>query len=305
SAPVSGLHCPGPRGGGKGVALTDHADLLMLGFLILVLALAAALAILMTLRRRSERAYVSRLREREERLKLALWATGEHYWDYDLSTGKLLRAQPDDTIVNDGLPRLPGPVELDRLIHPDDLPLARERLRHYLEDGTRMFRSEHRVLDANGQWVWIRARGRAVERDRDGKVVRMAGTALNITGDRQVERERMIASAVLRNMNEAVTVLDRDFRFVSVNPAFTRMTGYEDGEVAGRSADLLDSSQHDPAFYRHVRDIALRQGRFSGEMWQRRKDGEEFLCAIETSTVQEIEGEPPLYVAVLSDITQQ
>jgi len=277
----------------------------MLGFLILVLALAAALAILMTLRRRSERAYVSQLREREERLKLALWATGEHYWDYDLSTGKLLRAQPDDTIVNDGLPRLPGPVELDRLIHPDDLPLARERLRHYLEDGTRMFRSEHRVLDANGEWVWIRARGRAVERDRDGKVVRMAGTALNITGDRQVERERMIASAVLRNMNEAVTVLDRDFRFVSVNPAFTRMTGYEDGEVAGRSADLLDSSQHDPAFYRHVRDIAIRQGRFSGEMWQRRKDGEEFLCAIETSTVQEIEGEPPLYVAVLSDITQQ
>src|SRR3546814_9342263 len=40
-------------------------------------------------------------------------------------------------------------------------------------------------------------------------------------------------------------------------------------------------------------------------MWQRRKDGEEFLCAIETSVVQEAEGEPPLYVAVLTDITQQ
>src|SRR5690606_26675026 len=150
----------------------------MLGFLILVLALAAALAILMTLRRRSERAYVSQLREREERLKLALWATGEHYWDYNLSTGRLTRAQPDDTLVGDLLPRLPGPVELDEVIHPDDLPLARERLRHYLEGGTGMFRSEHRVLDANGEWVWIRARGRVVERDRDGNVVRMAGTAL-------------------------------------------------------------------------------------------------------------------------------
>src|SRR3546814_13919661 len=40
-------------------------------------------------------------------------------------------------------------------------------------------------------------------------------------------------------------------------------------------------------------------------MWQRRKDGEEFLCASETSVVQEAEGEPPLYVAVLTDITQQ
>ena len=292
--------------GGRGYALIDHADLLMLGFIVLVLALVAALAVLMTLRRRSERAYVSQLREREERLKLALWATGEHYWDYDLVTGKLRRSQPDPAITDDGqTPRLAELVELEQVIHPDDLPLARERLQRYLEGATPMLRSEHRVLDVHGEWVWIRARGRVVARDGNGRVVRVAGTAVDITNDRQIERERLIASAVLRSMNEAVSVLDRDFRFISVNPAFTRMTGYEDGEVSGRSAELLDSPQHDPAFYRHVRDIAARQGRFSGEMWQRRKDGEEFLCALETTAVQGIEGEPPLYVGVLSDITQQ
>src|SRR3546814_3426393 len=91
-----------------------------------------------------------------------------------------------------------------------------------------MFRSEHRVLDNLGQWVWIRARGRAVSRDAAGNVVRLAGTALNITNDRHVERERRIASAVLRNMNEAVAVHDHDFGFVSVNPAFTRMTRSEE-----------------------------------------------------------------------------
>lgn len=286
--------------------MTDHADLLLLGFIVLVLALVAALAILMALRRRSERAYVAKLRDREEQLKLALWATGEHYWDYDLASGKLRRFQPDDeTTRPDGLARLSGPVEVDQVLHPDDLPLAQDNLRRYLEGATPMFRSEHRVLDNLGQWVWIRARGRAVSRDAAGNVVRLAGTALNITNDRHVERERRIASAVLRNMNEAVAVHDHDFGFVSVNPAFTRMTGYGDEEIAGRGADLLDSPQHDPAFYRHVREIAARQGRFSGEMWQRRKDGEEFLCAIETSVVQEAEGEPPLYVAVLTDITQQ
>src|SRR3546814_10644968 len=126
-------------------------------------------------------------------------------------------------------------------------------LRRYREGATPMFRSEHRVLDNLGQWVWIRARGRAVSRDAAGNVVRLAGTALNITNDRHVERERRIASAVLRNMNEAVAVHDHDFGFVSVNPAFTRMTGYGDEEIAGRGADLLDSPQHDPAFYRHVR----------------------------------------------------
>src|SRR3546814_430559 len=290
----------------RAFVLTDHADLLLLGFIVLVLALVAALAILVALRRRSERAYVAKLRDREEQWKLALWATGEHYGDYELASGKLRRFQPDDeTTRADGLARLSGPVEVDQVLHPDDLPLAQDSLRRYLEGATPMFRSEHRVLDNLGQWVWIRARGRAVSRDAAGNVVRLAGTALNITNDRHVERERRIASAVLRNMNEAVAVHDHDFGFVSVNPAFTRMTGYGDEEIAGRGADLLDSPQHDPAFYRHVREIAARQGRFSGEMWQRRKDGEEFLCAIETSVVQEAEGEPPLYVAVLTDITQQ
>ncbi len=285
--------------------MTGH-DLMLLGTLLLVPALAVALAVLATLRRRSERAYVARLREREERLKLALWATGEHYWDYDLATGKLRRSQPDRAMqAETGLPRLPGLVDLDQVVHPDDLPLVHERLQRYIDGQMSMFRSEHRVLDAERRWVWIRARGRAVERDAGGRVLRMAGTALNITNERNVERERQIASAVLRNMNEAVTVLDRDFRFVSVNPAFTRISGYTGEEVVGRGAELLDSNQHDPAFYRHIREIAARQGRFSGEMWQKRKDGEEFLCAIETTVVQDAEGEPPLYVAVLSDITQQ
>jgi diguanylate cyclase (GGDEF)-like protein/PAS domain S-box-containing protein len=121
-----------------------------------------------------------------------------------------------------------------------------------------------------------------------------------------VERERQIASEVLRSMNEAVTVLDRDFNFISVNPAFTRITGYQAADVAGRGADLLDSMQHDPAFYRHIRGLVARDGRYSGEMWQRRRDGEEFLCAIEASTVlgSEVDGER-LYVFVLSDITLQ
>src|SRR3546814_5496161 len=96
----------------------------------------------MALRRRSERAYVAKLRDREEQLKLALWATGEHYWDYDLASGKLRRFQPDDeTTRPDGLARLSGPVEVDQVLHPDDLPLAQDNLRRYPEGATPMFRS--------------------------------------------------------------------------------------------------------------------------------------------------------------------
>src|SRR3546814_2043669 len=114
----------------RAFVLTDHADLLLLGFIVLVLALVAALAILVALRRRSERAYVAKLRDREEQLKLALWATVEHYWDYDLASGKLRRVQPDDeTTRADGLARPPGPVEVDQGLQPDDITLAPDNLR--------------------------------------------------------------------------------------------------------------------------------------------------------------------------------
>jgi diguanylate cyclase (GGDEF)-like protein/PAS domain S-box-containing protein len=106
-------------------------------------------------------------------------------------------------------------------------------------------------------------------------------------------------------MNEAVSILDRGFDFVSVNPAFSRMTGYSDVEVIGRNGSLLDSAQHDPGFYRQVREHIERHGRWSGEMWQQRKDGEEFLCAYECTAVLDHNGQHQLYVAVLSDITDQ
>jgi diguanylate cyclase (GGDEF)-like protein/PAS domain S-box-containing protein len=119
------------------------------------------------------------------------------------------------------------------------------------------------------------------------------------------EHERRIASEVLRSMNEAVCVLNREFDFVSVNPAFSRMTGYGEGEVIGCNASLLDSAQHTSSYYSEIRDTLQHQGRWSGEMWQLRKDGEEFLCAYECSAVLDGGGQHALYVLVLNDITEQ
>ncbi|WP_348240288.1 hypothetical protein, partial [Salmonella enterica] len=62
--------------------------------------------------------------------------------------------------------------------------------------------------------------------DPDGSIRRVAGTALDITRTRAAERERQIAAEVLHSMNEAVSVLDLNFDFISVYPAFARLTGY-------------------------------------------------------------------------------
>jgi diguanylate cyclase (GGDEF)-like protein/PAS domain S-box-containing protein len=272
--------------------------------LLLAGSLAALLAFVLRRRISAEKQYFEDLKEREERLKLALWASAEQYWDYELDTHRLNRMWVDTPNSSLEL-RVAKLSETEHDIHPDDLPQVQAKLREHLRGETELFMSEHRVRDADRQWLWVRARGRTVERNEQGRVTRIAGTARNITNVRQAERERRIAIAVLRSMNEAVSVLDSEFNFVSVNPAFTRMTGYTEAEVLGKNSNILDSSQHDQAFYQRTRQKLIGEGHWAGELWERRKNGQEFLCSIQCVSAQVAHGEPQLFVAVLNDITLQ
>jgi len=269
----------------------------------LLIALLVLLVVIVVRRRNSEHAYVAEINDRRDRLKLALWATGERYWDYDVGSGELRRLLEDEPNGDGRL--LEDSMSVDALVHPDDMDLARETLRRYLDGESGRYQAQVRVADGMGGWAWVRVRGRAVERDEAGNVLRIAGTALNVSATREAERERQIAAAVLRSMGEAVAVMDAEFRFVSVNPAFLRMTGYAETEVLGRNASLLDSEQNDTAFYRHIRAQAGREGNWSGELWQRRKDGDELLTALELRTVRDADDDSVLYVCVFNDITQQ
>jgi diguanylate cyclase (GGDEF)-like protein/PAS domain S-box-containing protein len=106
-------------------------------------------------------------------------------------------------------------------------------------------------------------------------------------------------------MSEAVTVTDLDFNFASINPAFTRMTGYTAAEIVGQNSAILNCAQHSEEFHQTLRSTLKRTGHWSGEIWQRRKDGEEFLCWLELSEVSDRAGTRTHWVGVLTDITDR
>jgi diguanylate cyclase (GGDEF)-like protein/PAS domain S-box-containing protein len=257
------------------------------------------------MRRQRERRYIRRLREREERLKLALWASGEQFWDYDLRKNVMYRVQAENTFGERAGSVPHATVEAEHRIHPEDAERVQRQLRRHLRGEIDVFESQHRVVGPDREWMWIRARGRVVERDGQGRALRVAGTARDITATRRADRDRRVASEVLRSMAEAVAVFDDEFQFVSVNPAFTRMTGYTEPEIVGRPTNLVDSRQHEDRVYQTMREELLRDGRWSGELWQRRKDGTEFLCWLQASVVLDNAGQRGHWVAVLSDITDQ
>jgi diguanylate cyclase (GGDEF)-like protein/PAS domain S-box-containing protein len=273
--------------------------------LLAAVALAYLYWHLVSRRREQEAILQGQIRERDSRLNLALWGSGDEFWDWNVREKSLYRLGAARLLGQGSLETMSTDDWRNNSIHPEDWPRVQKLLEEHISGQTDIFESEHRVRAADGGWIWVRSRGKVVERDAAGNPLRMAGTARDITTARRAERERRVALEVLRSMSEAVAVIDLDFCFISVNPSFSRITGYSEEEVTGQNSSLLDSQQHSPDFYRRVRDILERTGHWAGEMWQRRKDDEEFLGWIEMSEVRDSLGIRSHFVAVVNDITDK
>lgn len=291
------------------VAAPSEASKYLPASQIALLIIAAMLAWLlwwvMRKRRQQEKTLLAEIREREARLNLALWGSGDEFWDWNIRENSVYRLGASQLLGQGSMDSMSTDDWRTHSIHPDDLPRVQKLLQEHIVGHSELYESEHRIRNVRGEWIWVRARGKVVERDAGGSPLRLAGTARDITLIRRAERERRVALEVLRSMSEAVGVIDLDFRFISVNPAFSRITGYSEEEVVGQNSRLLDSSQHSSDFYRRVRDILERTGHWAGEMWQKRKDSEEFLGWIEMSEVRDAQGMRSHFVAVVNDITDK
>ena len=155
---------------------------------LLVLALAGLVLSGHRRREREQREHLRAMREREEKLRLSLWASNELYWQYDLERHELEKVQIQPGSSDDLDVRVD--LDADHQIHPDDVDAVLRRLRAYVAGQAPMFLSEHRIQGEDGEWQWMRARGRAVARDEKGRITRIAGTARNVSANREQERER-------------------------------------------------------------------------------------------------------------------
>lgn len=113
-----------------------------------------------------------------------------------------------------------------------------------------------------------------------------------------------LAASVFENTAEGIMVTDTAGTIISVNPAFSAITGYAAEEVIGETPRLLKSDHHPPEFYRAMWGDLLATGFWEGQVWNRRKGGEAFLEWQTISVVPDQEGKPLRYVAVFNDVTE-
>ncbi|WP_431064343.1 bifunctional diguanylate cyclase/phosphodiesterase [Methylotuvimicrobium sp.] len=119
------------------------------------------------------------------------------------------------------------------------------------------------------------------------------------------QRKLELDAMVFRYSREAVVVTDGEQRILSVNPAFTQITGYTEAEVLGLTPRLLKSGKHDDGFYQQMWAKLNREGYWQGEIWNRRKNGEIYPQWLGVSVAHTTtEGHPSEYIAVFMDITE-
>lgn len=127
---------------------------------------------------------------------------------------------------------------------------------------------------------------------------------LDNTARKNNERNAQLAALVYENSTEAIVVTDENGVIVGVNPAFVEITGYQLSEVIGRTMNLLASGRQSPAFYKKMWRQLKKTGRWRGDVWNRRKNGEEYAERLNISTCYNEDGTVFRRIGLFFDITQ-
>ena len=241
------------------------------------------------------------LREREQKLRLAQEIANIGSWELDLATSKLQWSEELYRIYGIS-PRTYTPTNesLISLIHPDDQSAMRVWIASCAA-GKKPGALRFRCIWPNGSEHFIEGQG-ALILDEKGEVVRMTGTAQDITERIRIESAMRIAATAFESQ-EGMIVTDAKGLILRANKAFTIITGYTQNEVIGKNPNILHSGRQDPAFYAEMWERLKKTGEWQGEIWNRRKNGDIYPEHLAITAVKNSEGVVTNYVGTLADIT--
>jgi PAS domain S-box-containing protein len=259
-----------------------------------------------TRRKRVENA----LRENRQQLTLALQGSNLALFDWDVRTGQVRLSELWNVILG-GAPQ-PSAVTigaLEKLVHPEDLPVLQQRLKDTLKGVSPSYQVEHRVRTRGGGWKWISSTAKVTERDATGRALRVTGTNADIS-------VRKNAEAALRESEErfqlavsgsAAGIWDWDLAASEyyVSPQYEALLGFHGGEWR-YSPEAFAERLHPEdrvrvlaAIDQHLRECVP----YNEEYRMRRKNGSYGWFHDRGQALWDADGKPRRFSGSLDDIT--
>ena len=191
-----------------------------------------------------------------------------------------------------------------RQAFPGRVDVAAEAMRAFATAAKRVDLGDRSVRVADGsERIWSLRVAPLATTGHEPRLAVLA--ASDVTERRAAEGERLLAAQVFENAGEAMLITDMGGRVLSANPAVRAVTGYDPAELIGRTTSLLRSEREGPEAYAVMADAVVRDGRWSGEVWSRHKDGTDFVAALSVSTVPADTEALRRRVMVFADVTER
>ncbi len=188
-------------------------------------------------------------------------------------------------------------------VHEWDANMSENELKHHLHhklavNDRILFETRHRRK--NGETLDVEISSLPV---RMGDHTVLFNSSRDITERKRADDHLRLVSSVFHHADEGILITDAQAKILEVNPAFSRITGYGREEVLGQNPRLLHSGQQDKEFYDAMWKKIIETGHWSGEVWNRRKNGEIYPERLIISSVKNALGETIRFVALFSDIS--
>jgi len=224
----------------------------------------------------------SRLRDRIQSLDAALEGANIGLWYWNLET----RTQTISSQWAEMLGYTPNEIDHDikaweQLVHTEDLPYLRKRIEAHFAWDAPLYEAEFRMRTKTGEWKWILARGQVVEWDADGRVLKVAGTHMDVSErkifERDLKRQRALLYSLIDSIPDLIFYKDLKGVYLGCNPAFGKFVGFHRQDVVEKTDyDLFSKEMAD--FFREQDRLMLSSGRpRNNEEWVDYPDGRRVL----------------------------
>lgn len=137
----------------------------------------------------------------------------------------------------------------------------------------------------------------------DGSIYGLCGISTDISDRKQAEKKLELAASVFSHAREGIIITDAGGAIIDVNDAFTHITGYSREDALGQNPRMLKSDRQGGEFYAGMWTALNTRGHWSGEIWNRRKGGQDYPQLLTISAVRDANAHTQHYIALFSDIS--
>lgn len=249
--------------------------------------------------------------EELQNIQLELEAEKKRYFDlYNMAPLGYCTLSEDGFIeeANLELSKLLGVSQEELIKHPFTNLIFREDQDVFYMYGKKFFTSQEkpvcelRMLNKQAEPFWVRLSASSYRNKHKSHVFCLI--IADISEHKKFEEKLELSASVFNNTSEAIMITDLEGTINEVNNAFVHITGYSKEEAIGKNPRLLSSGSQSQEFHSTMWSTLIDKGSWSGEIWNKRKNGKVYPEMLVVNTVYDYHGDPKHYVALFSDITE-